>query len=239
MKIFLSHRSRDKALVREFKELLPKFLTAWVDEDSLTWGQSFPAALKTTIQSAVDFLVIFLDDEATKSKWVMQELEWAVQREQQLKRTFILPILLEPIAPESLPAGLSERLFLRLSEFSHASVEELARKATMKIFQLVAESYSALQLEIPRNKSLQTIRDELSPTQARLLGCLVECGSDGSEIPQHQIEQRMGKSHSSSELFYRLESLTHQGFISKRRITTDGQFGYRLTGDFLGLLQQA
>jgi hypothetical protein len=83
-----------------------------IDEDTLTWGQSFPAALQTTIQSEVDFLVIFLDDEAMNSKWVMQELEWAIQREAQLKRTFVLPILLDAIAPEKLPAGLSERLYL-------------------------------------------------------------------------------------------------------------------------------
>jgi hypothetical protein len=239
MKIFLSHRSRDKALVREFKELLPSFLTTWIDEDSLTWGQSFPAALKTTIQSAVDFLVIFLDGEATRSRWVMQELEWAVEREQELKRTFILPIMLEPVAPESLPAGLSERLLLRLSDFSHASVEELARKATMKIFQLLVESYSSLQLEIPPHKSLQEVRDGLTASQAKLLGYLVKCGGSGSEIAQRQIEQQMGMTHASAELYYRLESLIHQGFVNKRRVAADGLFGYRLTEEFLALLNEA
>ena len=43
MKIFLSPRSRDKALVREFRSLLLKFLDTWLDEDSLSWGDSFPA----------------------------------------------------------------------------------------------------------------------------------------------------------------------------------------------------
>jgi hypothetical protein len=93
MRIFLSHRSRDKALIREFKGLLPGFLDAWLDEESLSWGESFPAELKTTIQSGVDFLIIFLDNDAVKSKWVVQELEWAIQRERELKRTFVLPIL--------------------------------------------------------------------------------------------------------------------------------------------------
>ena len=46
MKIFLSHSSRDQALVREVKELLPSFLNSWLDEDSLCWGGLFPGATK-------------------------------------------------------------------------------------------------------------------------------------------------------------------------------------------------
>ena len=114
MKIFLSHSSRDQALVREVKELLPSFLNAWLDEDSLCWGDSFPAQLKSTIQSGIDFLLIFLNTHAVNSNWVMQELDWALQRERELKRTFVLPILLEDVAFENLPAGLSDRLSLKL-----------------------------------------------------------------------------------------------------------------------------
>jgi hypothetical protein len=232
MRIFLSHRSRDKALVREFRAMLPSFLGTWLDEDSLCWGDSFPTELRTTIQSGVDFLIIFLDKDAVNSKWVRQELEWAMQRERELKRTFILPIVLEEIAPENFPAGFSERLFLHLSDFSHASVEALAKSATEKLFQLVVESYSSLQLEIPRGKSLRAARDDLSAGQARLLGYVVDKCRDGGDVPQSRIEQEMGHSHASAELFYRLESLVAQGFLSKRRISTDGKFSYKLTEEF-------
>jgi TIR domain-containing protein len=238
MRIFLSHRSRDKPLVREFKEMLPSFLSTWIDEDSLSWGESFPAELKSTIQSGIDFLIIFLDKDALNSKWVMQELEWAIQRERELKRTFILPIVLEMVEPEDLPAGFSERLFLRLSDFNHSSVEELAKRATMELFQLVVESYSSLQLEVPSRKSLTSVRDELSAGQAKLLGYLVEKGRNGTEIPQRQIEQGMGYSHASAELYYRLESLIQQGFVRKRRISTDGQFSYALTEEFRGQIDK-
>jgi hypothetical protein len=239
MRIFLSHRSRDKALVREFKETLPSFLNTWLDEDSLSWGESFPAELKSTIQSSIDFLIIFLDKEALNSKWVMQELEWAMQRERELKRTFVLPILLEAVASEDLPAGLSERLFLRLIDFGRSSVEDLANRATMKLFQLVVESYSSLQLEVPSRKSLVSLRDELSAGQAKLLGYLVEKGKNGSEIAQRQIEQGTGHSPASAELYYRLESLIQQGFVRKRRISTDGQFSYALTEEFRGQMDKA
>ena len=81
MRIFLSHRSRDKALVREFRSQLPSFLETWLDEESLSWGDSFPTELKLSIQSGVDFLIIFLDNDALSSEWVKQELEWAIERE--------------------------------------------------------------------------------------------------------------------------------------------------------------
>ena len=232
MKIFLSHSSQDQALVREVKELLPEFLNTWLDEDSLRWGDRFPVQLKSTIQSHIDFLLIFLNTHSRNSNWVMQELEWAMQRERELKRTFVLPILLEAIAPENLTAGLSDRLSLKLIDQYRSSVEDLAKRITMTLFQLVVESYSSFQLEVPSRKSLVSLRDELSAGQAELLGYLVEKGKDGSEIVQRQIEQGMGYSHSSAELYYRLESLIQQGFVHKRRIATDGQFSYALTEEF-------
>jgi hypothetical protein len=232
MRIFLSHRSRDKALVREFRFLLPGFLNTWLDEESLSWGDSFPAELRSSIQSSVDFLIIFLDNDALSSQWVKQELEWAIEREKELHRTFVLPILLGEVASEHLPAGFSERLSLRLIDFTYASVESLAHRATLRLFHLVVESFSRLQLEIPRRASLGTIRDQLSATQARLLGYIVQQCQGASEVTQREIENTMDYSHSSSELFYRLESLIAQGFLLKRRISTDGQFSYRLSDDF-------
>ena len=232
MRIFLSHRSRDKALVREFRSLLPRFLDTWLDEDSLAWGDSFPAELKRSIQSGVDFLIIFLDNDALRSEWVKQELKWAIEREKELKRTFVLPILLEEVASEILPPGFSERLYLRLSDFTRASVESLANRVTLRLFQLVLESFSGLQLEIPRRESLSAIRDQLSAGQARLLGHIVQRCQTASEVTQREIESAMGHSHSSAELFYRLESLIAQGFLLKRRMPAEGQFSYRLSEKF-------
>jgi len=148
-----------------------------------------------------------------------------------LKKTFVLPILLEEVASENLPAGFSERLYLRLSDFTRASVESLANRATLQLFQLVVESFSGLQLEIPRRESLGTIRDQLSAGQARLLGYVVQQCKGVSEVTQREIESMMSHSHSIPELFYRLESLIAQGFLLKRR-RVDGQFSYRLSGDF-------
>jgi TIR domain-containing protein len=232
MKIFLSHRSRDKPLVNDFKQLLPPFLNTWLDDESLAWGISLETELRSTVQSGVDFLVIFLDNDALRSKWVRQELGWAIQRERELKRTFVLPVLLPEAVAEDLPPELSQRVFLRLSDYSRASIESLARKATEKLFQLVVESYSCLQLEVPRPKSLKAVRDELSAGQAKILGYVVEQCRDGAEVTQRYIENAMQHAHASPELYYRLETLIQQGFLAKRRISADGMFSYRLTEAF-------
>ena len=231
MRIFLSHCSRDKPLVREFRSLLPRFLDTWLDEDSLSWGVFFPPELRSRIQSGVDFLIIFLDNDALSSEWVKKELKWAIEREKELKRTFVLPILLPKVASENLPDGFSERLYLQLSDFTHAAVESLANIATLQLFQLVVESFSGLQLEIPPRESLGTIRAALSAGQAKLLGYVVERCKGASEVTQREIESAMGQSHSPSELFYRLELLIEQGFLLKLRRWEDGQFSYRLSDD--------
>lgn len=238
MKIFLSHCSRDKPLVNDFKELLPPFLSTWLDDESLSWGDQLATELRSTIQSGVDFLVIFLDNESLNSAWVRQELDWAIQRERELKRTFVLPVLLPQALSEKLPPELSERLFLRLSDYGRASIEALAKRATEKLFQLVVESYSYLQLEIPRRKSLKAMRDELSAGQAKLLGYVVDQCQDGSEVTQRYIENAMQHAHASPELYYRLETLIEQGFLAKRRISSDGMFSYRLTEEFRTALSE-
>ncbi len=232
MKIFLSHRSRDKPLVKDFKELLPPFLSVWLDDESLSWGDTLTTELRSTIQSGVDFLIVFLDKDSLSSEWVRQELDWAVERERQLKRVFVLPVLLPDAIPSEMPPVISNRLFLRLNDYNHSSIEALAKKASEKLFKLVVESYACLQLEAPRRKSLRDLQDGLSAGQARLLGSVVQQCSTNGEVSQRKIEEGMGHSRTSGELFYRLEALIAQGFLAKRRIADDGMFSYQVTDEF-------
>jgi hypothetical protein len=102
MKIFLSHRSEHKQFVREFTSRLPAFVHTWLDEDALTWGDVFENELQSAIQADVDFVIIFLDADALESEWVKKELGWALAREQELSRTFVLPIVLPGTPPERL-----------------------------------------------------------------------------------------------------------------------------------------
>lgn len=142
MRIFLSHNSNSKPFIREFRQLLPRFLDTWLDEEHLSWGESFPDQLQYTIQTHVDFLIIFLDKNALISDWVKQELEWALEREKELGRVFVLPVLLEDIMPENLPIYLQDRQQLRLkNDYRHAAVKALAEQTTLELFKLVTKSF--------------------------------------------------------------------------------------------------
>jgi len=144
MKIFLSHISRDKPLVREFRKGLPRILDTWLDEDRLSWGDSFPNKLEYTIRQEVDFLIIFLDNDALKSPWVRQELQWGGERERALDRSFILPIMTQKVSSENLPDELKNKHYLELPDYSESSIQRLADTATQHLFRFLAESFSAV-----------------------------------------------------------------------------------------------
>ena len=81
MKVFFSHHSNDKPLLREIRSGFPEFVTPWIDEDSIKWGAPLEVQLQAAIQSDTFFLILFINREALESPWVQRELEWAAQRE--------------------------------------------------------------------------------------------------------------------------------------------------------------
>ena len=113
MRIFLSHHSDDKSLVREVKQALPEFLQTWLDEDRIRWSDNIGVRLLEAINVHCDFLILFLRAKTLKSKWVQREMRAALRREKELGRTFILPIVLDSRSTlASLPSFLKERLYI-------------------------------------------------------------------------------------------------------------------------------
>jgi hypothetical protein len=139
MRIFLSHGKQQVKLVRDFKNRLHKYIPMWLAENDLTWGDTLETALQSAINSDVDYLIIFLDADALKSTWVQKELGWALEREKQLSRTFVLPIVF-PDAQEHLPPDLAGRLQLVVNDYH---VTELAQKALQQLFHLVINAFEA------------------------------------------------------------------------------------------------
>jgi prolyl-tRNA editing enzyme YbaK/EbsC (Cys-tRNA(Pro) deacylase) len=126
--IFLSHSGRDKALVRELKEHFPPWLKSWIDEDRLLFGEELEPSLKEAIDSNVDYVVLLFGRDAARSGWVKREIAWALEREEQLNRTFLLPVLLDDIRDELDDFGLAGRLTLEIADFTVASTEFLAER---------------------------------------------------------------------------------------------------------------
>src|SRR6266508_2494950 len=98
MRIFLSHSTHYKPLLREVRHHLPEHINAWIDEDRLLVGDDIAVSLQQAIAADSDFVVLFIDRRSAESVWVKKEVEWALAAEQRLGRTFILPVVLEESA---------------------------------------------------------------------------------------------------------------------------------------------
>ncbi|QDT98033.1 toll/interleukin-1 receptor domain-containing protein [Gimesia aquarii] len=137
MKVFFSHSSRDKSLVREIKNHFPDHFSVWIDEKELLIGRDLSQSIKNAISSdEVDFVVLFLSTYALSSNWVEQELKWALEREKVLKRTFVIPVLLEDILSSVEPPEIQDHLCLSCFDQSESFVKYFANHLYEKIVQL-------------------------------------------------------------------------------------------------------
>ena len=95
LKIFLSHHSRQKLLVREIKRRLPEFIDIWIDEKDILIGDDLKGRIFQGIDEEADYVVLFLDEYAAKSLWVRKEIEWALEKETAQSRAILLPLLID------------------------------------------------------------------------------------------------------------------------------------------------
>jgi radical SAM enzyme (TIGR01210 family) len=141
MKIFLSHSSIHKPLLRELKRNLAPGLQEWLDERELEWGANLEFSIKDAVKNS-DLFVIFLGQDALTSEWVMRELQWASEREQIENSIFVLPILMPGVKREQIPDTVSERLFLTLSDHEESSVKSLSDKINLRILHILIKRIS-------------------------------------------------------------------------------------------------
>lgn len=128
MKIFISHSSRDTALIREILGHLPTYLQRWFDEEQLLFGMNLDVSIRNAIRDDVDYVIIFLSGDAIASDWVEREFRWALKREQELGRTFVLPVVLEDVWDQVRPVKFQNRKFLSCYDQSKRAVAEFADK---------------------------------------------------------------------------------------------------------------
>lgn len=146
MRVFFSHRSNDKPLLRELRGYLPSWLSAWIDEDQLMFGSDLNVSLRTAIDEEVDFVVLFLSHEAARSVWVRQEIHWALEREEVLGRVFLLPILLGNVREHLEDLGLGGRITIEISDHTQAATRMLAERLTNHLGIWMSENLKSVHL---------------------------------------------------------------------------------------------
>lgn len=147
MKIFLSHSSKNKPLVREVKRHLPEHIKSWLDEKDILIGDNLGSSIRNGIESENDFVVLFIDNFSINSDWVKKELIWSIKKEEELNRVFILPILLDNEAWDLLePKEFCNRKYLSCLDYSESSIKQLSNN-------LIAELFALLSREIDFKKN--------------------------------------------------------------------------------------
>jgi hypothetical protein len=127
VRIFFSHTSRDKPLVREVISQLPPQIQSWIEEKDLVIDDDLALSIRKAIETDSDLVVILLGKDVLKSPWVKRELRWALQREKQLGQTFVYPVLLDRDIWMSInPPAFRKRKYLECTDFSERGVKALA-----------------------------------------------------------------------------------------------------------------
>ena len=124
MRVFISHAWEDKPLALELAKL-PDFVDAWVDVRELLGGQTLDPTIISAIEDSHVFIVLLSHTSIAKA-WVAKETEWALAREAQKDRVFVLPVLIDPgieLAACTSPfAQFAQRLFIDASDRSEAGL---------------------------------------------------------------------------------------------------------------------
>lgn len=106
--IFLSHSSKDKSFVQRFAiDLSAEGFPVWFDSWELEAGDELDRQIEQGIDEST-LLVVILSKNSTSSDWVHRELARALERERQLSRKFVIPIVIDDC---SIPVAVANRIY--------------------------------------------------------------------------------------------------------------------------------
>ncbi|HOM11924.1 MAG TPA: toll/interleukin-1 receptor domain-containing protein [Rubrivivax sp.] len=159
MRIFLSHASPSKARVVRLTEPLPPHVQVWLDRDALAAGQRFAPRIEAAIRRDCDFVLVFIDEHALASDWVRRETALALQRQADLQRAFVLPVLLQPLGVRMAELGIDPEQMLYI-DATDASDEGIARAAALLGAELF--KHCSRMIETLRNTDRRAMLDALS-----------------------------------------------------------------------------
>lgn len=171
MRVFISHAWEDKPLALALAQL-PDFVDVWVDVRELLGGQSLDPTIVRAIEDSHVFIVLVSRTSLAKA-WVAKEVEWALAREAQKDRVFVLPVLIESgidfstCAPPFTP--FAGRLFIDASDTSEAGLAQSRATIGLTLFHWASDWLEQME---PRGDSqhrfAEALEAELTEFQTRL-----------------------------------------------------------------------
>jgi hypothetical protein len=109
-----------------------------MDENKIRAGEYLEKSIRRAITIETDFVVIFIGPEAVRSDWVKRELKWALAREREISRIFVIPVLLEKESWNQLPIEFQNRRYLQCTDFTESGIKYFAKQLCDELFALVS-----------------------------------------------------------------------------------------------------
>lgn len=139
IRVFASHSSRDKPIVRELLGQMPSWVRPWIDEAELRLGAPLEPQLESVIAKGVSFVLLFISEPAAESEWVKKEVVWASTREAAEGRVFVIPVLLPNSNQSAAALGMDAKLAYIVSGTGRRHIRLAAEEISHSIAQLVDE----------------------------------------------------------------------------------------------------
>src|SRR5579862_9240468 len=120
--VFISHSSKDKEFVFKLAiDLLNLGFPVWLDAYELEVGSSLQDRIRDGIDASTH-LIFVVSASSIASAWSLKELELALEKEQELKHPFVLPIRLDDCV---VPPAIDGRIHVTFSQSYFAGLEEI------------------------------------------------------------------------------------------------------------------
>ena len=130
LKVFLCHSKGDRLPVYNlYQRLVADGIEAWIDEENLLPGQNWREEIPKAVR-ATDVIILNLSHGSiTKPGYIQSEIKLALDtyKEKPPGAIFLIPLKLEEISKEEIPANLHDLQWLNYFEDTERGYEKLMR----------------------------------------------------------------------------------------------------------------
>ena len=219
MQVFISHGSHLKPIVHKCLESFPSHIKRYFDEEDLHLGDKLHESFESAIKTKSDYFLLFVDKETVKSDWVKKEIRWAFEKEREIGRKFLLPVVVGKIDIKKSIPEISDRKYVKLSEYADHDVHNMSTQLLSELFALISiyldEKQKTVQEKGPR-QMLDESEAFLSTVAASIQKIVFPCRKENpitSDAVYSNIKN-CGIDIGASQEFDRIvRTLTTRGFI--------------------------
>lgn len=151
MRLFFIHPKDRTPTVRLIAKYLPAWLDPWLDEDDLRIGPGLAPALEHVIRSETDYVVALIAEDAANREYIRLEVNCALEREAELGRGFLMPVLYGDVSNQLSVLGLGDRPRLTLFDHSEDAAQLVGRRLTEQVSRLMSERLSVVAAQSDSN----------------------------------------------------------------------------------------